>query len=136
MVEFLGLSSVLPYGFLLWLYTSSSHSKGLPVDDGRVIMPPEKRFHVRVLVPCYKVRSMHLFAFIHALYDLVCMCMCQTSFAMRWQFDVHPLHCTSPFAVILLCVLMNDNIALLSAALIFVTWCTSPNELTPQAKIE
>lgn len=53
----MGLTSVLPYGMLLPFATLSSGSKGLPIDDGKVILPPEKRFRVHILVPCYKVRS-------------------------------------------------------------------------------
>jgi hypothetical protein len=53
--ELFGLSAVLPYGFLLWRYTKPSGSRGLPPDDGRVVMPPDKRFNVHMLVPCYKV---------------------------------------------------------------------------------
>jgi hypothetical protein len=53
--ELFGLSAVMPYGFLLWLYTRPSGSRGLPADDGRVVLPPEKRFNVHILVPCYKV---------------------------------------------------------------------------------
>ena len=55
-VEIIGLSAVVPYGFLLPFYTASTGSRGLPLDDGRVVLPPEKRFRVHVLVPCYKVR--------------------------------------------------------------------------------
>lgn len=55
-VELLGLSAVLPYGFLLPFYTASSGSRGLPIDDGRVVLPREKCFVVHILVPCYKVR--------------------------------------------------------------------------------
>jgi hypothetical protein len=54
-VELMGLSAVLPYGFLLVRYTGSAGSRGLPLDDGRVVLPADKCFHVRVLVPCYKV---------------------------------------------------------------------------------
>lgn len=54
-VEFIGLTSVLPYGLLLPFYTTSSGSKGLPIDDGRVVLPADKRFRVHILVPCYKV---------------------------------------------------------------------------------
>lgn len=54
-VELIGLSSVIPYGMLLPFQTLSSGSKGLPIDDGKVILPPEKRFRVHILVPCYKV---------------------------------------------------------------------------------
>jgi len=50
-----GLTAVIPYGWLLWLHTQPSNSRGLPVDDGRVVLPPEKRFNVHILVPCYKV---------------------------------------------------------------------------------
>ena len=56
-VELMGLSAVLPYGFMLFRYTASKGSKGLPIDDGKVILPVDKRFHVRVLIPCYKVRA-------------------------------------------------------------------------------
>lgn len=55
-VEIIGLTSVVPYGMLLPFYTSSSGSKGLPIDDGRVVLPADKRFRVHILVPCYKVR--------------------------------------------------------------------------------
>lgn len=55
-VELIGLTSVIPYGMLLPFQTLSSGSKGLPIDDGKVILPPEKRFRVHILVPCYKVR--------------------------------------------------------------------------------
>lgn len=54
-VEIIGLTAVVPYGMLLPFHTLSSGSKGLPVDDGRAILPPEKRFRVHILVPCYKV---------------------------------------------------------------------------------
>jgi hypothetical protein len=54
-IELIGLTAVVPYGMLLPFHTLSSGSKGLPVDDGRVILPPEKRFRVHILVPCYKV---------------------------------------------------------------------------------
>lgn len=40
---------------MLWLHTQPSGSRGLPVDDGRVVLPPQKRFNVHMLVPCYKV---------------------------------------------------------------------------------
>jgi hypothetical protein len=54
-VELMGLASVLPYALMLVVYTAPTpQSRGLPADDGRVILPAEKRFHVRVLVPCYK----------------------------------------------------------------------------------
>ncbi|WIA20938.1 hypothetical protein OEZ85_005279 [Tetradesmus obliquus] len=53
-VEIIGLTAVVPYGMLLPFHTLSSGSKGLPVDDGRAILPPEKRFRVHILVPCYK----------------------------------------------------------------------------------
>jgi hypothetical protein len=56
-VEFIGLTSVLPYGLMLPVYTASSGSKGLPIDDGRVVLPADKRFNVHILVPCYKVRA-------------------------------------------------------------------------------
>lgn len=54
-VELIGLSAVIPYGMLLPLHTASAGSRGLPLDDGRVVLPPEKRFRVHILVPCYKV---------------------------------------------------------------------------------
>ena len=54
-VEFIGLTSVLPYGLMLPFFTASSGSKGLPIDDGRVVLPADKRFNVHILVPCYKV---------------------------------------------------------------------------------
>jgi hypothetical protein len=54
-VEFIGLTSVLPYGLMLPFFTSSSGSRGLPIDDGRVVLPADKRFRVHILVPCYKV---------------------------------------------------------------------------------
>jgi hypothetical protein len=54
-IEIIGLTAVVPYGMLLPFHTLSSGSKGLPVDDGRVILPPEKRFRVHILVPCFKV---------------------------------------------------------------------------------
>lgn len=57
-VELIGLTAVLPYGLLLPFHTLGSGSKGLPIDDGRVILPPEKRFRVHILVPCYKVSSL------------------------------------------------------------------------------
>jgi hypothetical protein len=54
-VELLGLASVLPYAAMLVVYTRPARgSRGLPADDGRVALPLDKRFHVRVLVPCYK----------------------------------------------------------------------------------
>jgi hypothetical protein len=53
--ETIGLTAVIPYGWLLWLRTAPAGSRGLPVDDGRVVLPPEKRFNVHMLVPCYKV---------------------------------------------------------------------------------
>jgi hypothetical protein len=53
--ELFGLSAVIPYGFMLFRYTAPSGSRGLPLDDGRVVLPPEKRFNVHILVPCYKV---------------------------------------------------------------------------------
>jgi hypothetical protein len=56
-VEFIGLTSVLPYGLMLPFFTSSSGSRGLPIDDGRVVLPADKRFRVHILVPCYKVRG-------------------------------------------------------------------------------
>lgn len=55
-IELLGLTSVLPYALLLPVATLPSGSRGLPVDDGRALLPPEKRFRVHILVPCYKVR--------------------------------------------------------------------------------
>ena len=58
-VEFIGLTSVLPYGLMLPFYTSSSGSKGLPIDDGCVVLPADKRFRVHILVPCYKVCFLH-----------------------------------------------------------------------------
>jgi hypothetical protein len=60
-VELMGLSAVLPYGFMLFRYTASKGSKGLPIDDGKVILPVEKRFHVRVLIPCYKVCTKYFY---------------------------------------------------------------------------
>jgi hypothetical protein len=29
--------------------------RGFPRDKGKTLLPEDKRFHVRVLVPCYKV---------------------------------------------------------------------------------
>ncbi|KAF8062642.1 VHA-F [Scenedesmus sp. PABB004] len=52
--ELLGLTSVLPYGLLLPVATLPAGTRGLPVDDGRVVLPPGKRFRVHILVPCYK----------------------------------------------------------------------------------
>ncbi len=49
------LTAVIPYGALLIVHTASSGSRGLPLDDGRVVLPPQKRFNVHILVPCYKV---------------------------------------------------------------------------------
>jgi hypothetical protein len=83
-VEFIGLTSVLPYGLMLPFYTSSSGSKGLPIDDGCVVLPADKRFRVHILVPCYKVCFLH---HLHACMpsDLsvltcrfrhVCVCVC------------------------------------------------------------
>jgi hypothetical protein len=83
-VEFIGLTSVLPYGLMLPFYTSSSGSKGLPIDDGHVVLPADKRFRVHILVPCYKVCFLH---HLHACMpsDLsvltcrfrhVCVCVC------------------------------------------------------------
>jgi hypothetical protein len=68
-VEFIGLSAVVPYGLLLPLYTASSGSRGLPLDDGRVVLPPGKRFRVHILVPCYKVRA-------RACSRCACVCVC------------------------------------------------------------
>lgn len=62
-VEIIGLTAVVPYGMLLPFHTLSSGSKGLPVDDGRAILPPEKRFRVHILVPCYKVSFLQGFLF-------------------------------------------------------------------------
>lgn len=59
--EIFGLTAVVPYGALLWLYTAPSDSRGLPVDDGKVVLPPEKRFNVHILVPCYKVRLLCIY---------------------------------------------------------------------------
>ena len=58
-VELIGFTAVLPYGLLLPFYTASSGSRGLPLDDGRVVLPADKRFRVHILVPCYKVRVRH-----------------------------------------------------------------------------
>ena len=55
--EIWGLTAVAPYGWLLWLHTAPTGSRGLPADDGVVILPPEKRFNVHILVPCYKARA-------------------------------------------------------------------------------
>jgi hypothetical protein len=54
-VELMGLAAVLPYAAMLVVYTRPTPgSKGLPAEDGVWILPTEKRFHVRVLIPCYK----------------------------------------------------------------------------------
>jgi hypothetical protein len=53
------VTAVLPYCLMLVRVTKSTWGPGLPADDGSgsVTMPPHARFHVRVLVPCYKVRG-------------------------------------------------------------------------------
>jgi hypothetical protein len=56
-VELVGVTAVLPYGLLLVLHTASAHTPGLPPDNGRWLLPPEKHFSVHVLVPCYKVNN-------------------------------------------------------------------------------
>jgi len=45
-------------GLMLPFYTASSGSPGLPLDDGTMVLPKAKRFHVRVLVACYKVSGL------------------------------------------------------------------------------
>lgn len=54
-VELLGVTAVLPYGAMLVVHTESTGSPGLPADDGSLMLPPDKRFRVHVMVPCYKV---------------------------------------------------------------------------------
>ncbi|GBF89253.1 six-hairpin glycosidase [Raphidocelis subcapitata] len=51
-VECIGMTSVVPYALLNVVHTHPSGSGGLPADDG--LMEPDKRFTVRVMVPCYK----------------------------------------------------------------------------------
>jgi hypothetical protein len=53
--EGVGVTAVVPYALMLTRRTVSTGSPGLPRDDGTVVLPQEKRFHVRILVPCYKV---------------------------------------------------------------------------------
>lgn len=55
-VEALGFTAVLPYALML-LRRCIACSDGLPPDDGRWKLPHGKRFVVRVLIPCYKVRG-------------------------------------------------------------------------------
>ncbi|KAI8463876.1 MAG: nucleotide-diphospho-sugar transferase [Monoraphidium minutum] len=51
-IEFLGVSAVLPYAAFNCVHTHPTGSYGLPPDDG--LTEPDTKFSVRVLVPCYK----------------------------------------------------------------------------------
>jgi hypothetical protein len=53
--EVVGVTAVLPYCLMLLRRCTYVGSGGLPPDDGRWKLPKDKRFTVRVLVPCYKV---------------------------------------------------------------------------------
>ena len=48
-VEVIGMTAVLPYAALNAVHTHPTGGPGLPPDDG--LMEPDKKFHVRVLVP-------------------------------------------------------------------------------------
>jgi hypothetical protein len=53
----MGCTAVVPYCLMLLRrchYRGSG--SGLPADDGHWKLPNNKRFKIRVLVPCYKVR--------------------------------------------------------------------------------
>jgi hypothetical protein len=58
--EVVGVTAVLPYCLMLLRRCTYFGSGGLPPDDGRYKLPKDKRFTVRVLVPCYKVRCLWL----------------------------------------------------------------------------
>jgi hypothetical protein len=58
--EVVGVTAVLPYCLMLLRRCTYVGSGGLPPDDGRYKLPKDKRFIVRVLVPCYKVRFLGL----------------------------------------------------------------------------
>uniref|UniRef100_A0A383V9F4 Glycosyltransferase 2-like domain-containing protein n=1 Tax=Tetradesmus obliquus TaxID=3088 RepID=A0A383V9F4_TETOB len=51
-VEIIGITAVIPYAALNCVHTHPTGSPGLPADDG--FTEPDKKFTVRVLVPCYK----------------------------------------------------------------------------------
>jgi hypothetical protein len=55
--EVVGVTAVLPYCLMLLRRCIYVGTEGLPLDDGRWKLPKDKRFTVRVLVPCYKVRA-------------------------------------------------------------------------------
>jgi hypothetical protein len=54
--EVVGVTAVLPYCLMLLRRCCYVGQDGLPPDNGRWKLPKDKRFTVRVLVPCYKVR--------------------------------------------------------------------------------
>jgi hypothetical protein len=55
--EFVGVTAVLPYCLMLLRRCQyCGTGSGLPADDGHWKLPADKRFKVRVLIPCYKVR--------------------------------------------------------------------------------
>eukprot|EP00879_Flechtneria_rotunda_P011197 GHRR01011695.1.p1 GENE.GHRR01011695.1~~GHRR01011695.1.p1 ORF type:complete len:695 (+),score=198.24 GHRR01011695.1:342-2426(+) len=51
-VECIGMTAVVPYAFINAVHTNPTGSPGLPADDS--MTEPDKKFTVRVLVPCYK----------------------------------------------------------------------------------
>eukprot|EP00775_Hariotina_reticulata_P006654 gene6654-6879_t len=51
-VELIGITSVIPYAAINVVHTHPTGSAGLPIDDG--FSTPDKKFVLRVLVPCYK----------------------------------------------------------------------------------
>ncbi len=56
-VECVGFSAVLPYTLMLLRRCTYAGRGGLPTDNGRLKLPRDKRFVVRVLIPCYKARA-------------------------------------------------------------------------------
>jgi hypothetical protein len=55
--ELVGVTAVLPYCLMLLRRCHyCGTGSGLPADDGHWKLPSDKRFKVRVLIPCYKVR--------------------------------------------------------------------------------
>lgn len=55
--EIVGCTAVIPYCLMLLRRCHyCGTGSGLPADDGHFKLPPEKRFKIRVLIPCYKVR--------------------------------------------------------------------------------
>lgn len=54
--ELAGCTAVVPYCLMLLRRCHyAGTGSGLPADDGKTKLPDDKRFKIRVLVPCYKV---------------------------------------------------------------------------------